>query len=341
MREVEAGLAPRIDYRLVADNLDADIVECSPSPAMLDGRKPVRVLRSLLSNIRDSFQVVRRIPDGSIIYSTGETWGLPASLAIRLLDKSCVHVVYAHRVYSAAWTQLLRRLRRLMRVDGWICVTNHQANLLRDAIGSDAPPVTAVSQGVDARFFDVDLACPLLGRKYILSVGSEMRNYSMLLGVAPNLGVQTLVKASSTWMNAMRGELQSLPGNVTLLTERLSYRQLRDLYANALLVVVPLYDTPQAAGITTILEAMAMQKCIVATRSSGLPDVLVHGRTGVIVQPDGRELASAIQELIANRQQRETLADAAKCAAVATASLEEHARQVTDILLTSNDRSKK
>lgn len=341
LREIEAGLAPRLDYRLVAESLNATIVECAPPPTALQGGKTTRMLRSLASNFRAAARLARSIPDGSTIYSTGETWGLPASLAFKLLGKPCVHVIYAHRVYSSAWARLLRRLRGFMRVDGWICVTNHQAVLLRQLLGRAAPPVIAVSQGVDTRYFDPETANPEQVPGYILSVGAEMRDYPLLLEAVRDLPVETVIQASSAWMTTLRGSLQRLPSNVTPRSERLTYGELRDLYRNALLVVVPLHDTPQAAGITTILEAMSMRRCVIATRSRGLPDILIPDQTGAISEPSAAALAASISTLSASPQRREALAETGRDAVVAAVSIEEHARQVTDFIISTREKKSK
>jgi glycosyltransferase involved in cell wall biosynthesis len=57
-----------------------------------------------------------------------------------------------------------------------------------------------------------------------------------------------------------------------------NYRALRDLYARSSVVVVPLDDTDFQAGVTTILEAMAMGKAVVVTHSEGQTDVVEDRR---------------------------------------------------------------
>src|SRR5262249_33592876 len=64
-----------------------------------------------------------------------------------------------------------------------------------------------------------------------------------------------------------------------------NYQQLRDLYASARFVVVPLRDVDNQAGITTILEAMAMGKAVVVTRTRGQTDVVRDWRSGAAAPP--------------------------------------------------------
>jgi glycosyltransferase involved in cell wall biosynthesis len=62
---------------------------------------------------------------------------------------------------------------------------------------------------------------------------------------------------------------------------------------------------------TSLLDAMACRKAIVGTRAGGIPEVVEHGRTGLIVEPrDSHQLAAAILQLIADEGTRTRMADA-------------------------------
>ena len=167
----------------------------------------------------------------------------------------------------------------------------------------------------------------------MLAVGAEMRNYNLLFEAVDGLDARVLVKASSAWMASARQDVTAIPPNVELIAGSLSYTELRDLYAGAALVVLPLYDTPQAAGITTILEAMAMRKCVVATRSSGLPDNLVDGQTGVICDPTPEALAAALSDLLVSPERRARLAQAGYESLDRGFTLEAHAAAVSSFLV--------
>jgi len=298
-----------------------------PSPSALSGPRWLRDARSFLPNLAHARGALHDMPPGSIVYTTGETWGLPLGLGAHFSRTPFTHVMYVHRVFSPRWLRTLHLLRHTLRVDGWISVTAHQVALLRGVLGPETR-VTAVSQGVDTSFYDPVLAEPLQGEPYVLCVGAEMRNYPLLFDAVRGLDVPVVIKASSAWMKSTRQRLATPPQNVEMLDRRLSYVELRSLYAGARLVIVPLYDTPQAAGITTILEAMAMHKCVLATASAGLPDVLEDGATGRIVAGEAAALRDALQELWEDSAEREPLAAAGYAAVRADCSLEQHAERV-------------
>lgn len=78
-----------------------------------------------------------------------------------------------------------------------------------------------------------------------------------------------------------------------------------------------------------VIEAMAAGKPTAATAVGGMPDVIEHGVTGLLVPPrDVEALAAAIQCLAADRERRERMGEAARKRASALYSL---GRLVTDV----------
>jgi glycosyltransferase involved in cell wall biosynthesis len=62
---------------------------------------------------------------------------------------------------------------------------------------------------------------------------------------------------------------------------------------------------------TSLLDAMACRKAIVATRAGGIPEVVDHERTGLLVEPrDAHQLADAIIALVGDEPRRARMAEA-------------------------------
>ena len=77
--------------------------------------------------------------------------------------------------------------------------------------------------------------------------------------------------------------------------------------------MVPLHQNVYQTGISTILEMMAMGKCVIATRTHGQVDTIVDNVTGVYVPPgDAGALRAAIQRLLANPADRRRIGQAAR-----------------------------
>ena len=64
----------------------------------------------------------------------------------------------------------------------------------------------------------------------------------------------------------------------------------------------------------SLIEAMAAERAVVATAVGGVPDVVSHGRTGLLVESGNRdELVGAILSLLRNAELRRRLGVAARC----------------------------
>jgi glycosyltransferase involved in cell wall biosynthesis len=75
--------------------------------------------------------------------------------------------------------------------------------------------------------------------------------------------------------------------------------ELRQVYAESEFLVMPLYDVEFQAGVTALLEGMAMEKAIVCTQTIGQTDVVIDGETGIYVPPnDPTAFKQAITQLL-------------------------------------------
>jgi starch synthase len=103
----------------------------------------------------------------------------------------------------------------------------------------------------------------------------------------------------------------------------LDRRSVRQLYTHAAVFACPSVYEP--FGITN-LEAMACGVPVVATRVGGIPEIVVHGQTGLLVDvptdrpTDGdpavaEALAAAINELVADPARRRAMGEAGRARA--------------------------
>jgi glycosyltransferase involved in cell wall biosynthesis len=114
---------------------------------------------------------------------------------------------------------------------------------------------------------------------------------------------------------------------------RLDLHQLRELYAHSSLVVMPLRESDFQAGVTTLLEAMAMGMPIVCSRTTGQTDVIDDGVTGVYVPPgDAAALHTAIASLLADPERRRMLGNAARKWVTNTADIEVYVERLKDLV---------
>jgi glycosyltransferase involved in cell wall biosynthesis len=87
--------------------------------------------------------------------------------------------------------------------------------------------------------------------------------------------------------------------NLTVIRNRLNDREFRDLYRRAKVVTIPLQNCLHPGGITTLLEAFACGKAVVASNSSGIRDYLHHEQNCLIVScGDAQGLKDAVMRLM-------------------------------------------
>jgi glycosyltransferase involved in cell wall biosynthesis len=129
----------------------------------------------------------------------------------------------------------------------------------------------------------------------ILAVGDDSgRDYATLLRALEGLSTRTLIRTG------LPLDLNERHGGVAVLRDRLTPLAFRQLYAGSRFVVVPLrLDTRNASGISTIMEAAAMGKAVIASDSDGIRGAVRHEETGLVVPAnDPTALRTAIERLL-------------------------------------------
>jgi glycosyltransferase involved in cell wall biosynthesis len=106
------------------------------------------------------------------------------------------------------------------------------------------------------------------------------------------------------------------------------------LLAGAAVVCLPSH----AEGLPlVVLEAMARGRPVVATAVGGTPELVVHGETGILVQPgDVEALAGALRELLADPERAERMGDAGRARSLAHFSAETSVQRVLQLVESSS-----
>lgn len=278
--------APRTDFVLLTQTLGDATLLCTSAKGS-----------RAHSDLRQAIMAVRRQSRVSIYVSLSEKIGLPLALLLAARRIETPHVLVAHHLTSPKKRALQSRLPWLQRLTRIVVLSEPQAAYLRDTIGYPETQTTLLPHSVDTDFW-----CPQgklsSGEPFVLSVGQERRDYGTLLAAARALPMlRFVVVAGSAWANR-KAIGESLPPNVTI-RQNLSYTDLRNLYARAALVVLPLEaDVRSAAGATALREAMAMEKAVIRTETPGLSGYGRPNEDSYLVPPSNPgALADAIRQL--------------------------------------------
>src|SRR4051794_41016773 len=220
------------------------------------------------------------------------------------------------------------------RVSSWAERTAYEA---ADAVGAvssqmavdvlDAYPaidparVHVISNGIDSDVYRPDPATDVLerlgvdlARPYATFVGRITRQKGVPhllragLQLAPEVQLGLLAGAADTpelaaETDAAIAELRSARDGVFVVSEMLPREAVRQVLTHALVFCCPSVYEP--LGIVN-LEAMACETAVVASRVGGIPDVVVEGETGLLVDLDPadpagfeRRFAEAVNSLAA------------------------------------------
>jgi glycosyltransferase involved in cell wall biosynthesis len=183
-------------------------------------------------------------------------------------------------------------------VDRIICVVSSQKKSFSQTLLIPESRVLYIPYGVDTDFFKPQKA-PLKGNA-LLCVGDACRDELTLIKAIKNLPVK-LVRVSDEPKISEVYKKMAIGSQVCVLTG-ISDTELKKLYIESQLVIVPiLLSANEPAGLTCLLEAMAMGKTVIVTKGLNSEDYVVADKTGVIVEPENPvALRNAILQLLGN-----------------------------------------
>ena len=217
----------------------------------------------------------------------------------------------------------------------------------------DPARVHVVHNGIDTDFYRVDPGTDVLerigvdlDRPYVAFVGRITRQkgvpHLLRAGLDFDPSVQVVLLAGAADTPELKKEtdeaierLTASRDGVFVVSEMLPREEVRQVLTHALAFLCPSVYEP--LGIVN-LEAMACETAVVASRVGGIPEVVVDGETGLLVDydesdPRGLEegLAAAVNRLVADPSLAERFGRAGRERAVSEFAWEAVARETVAI----------
>ena len=224
--------------------------------------------------------------------------GLAVALLSRARRSPTILFVTAHRPRGRAQSFLLM-LGAHRAVTAFFVFGDRVARDLR-ARGVPQTAVHVRTVPVDTRFWSAAAAGqPPMVPRYICSAGLEFRDYPTLVRASEGLAVDVRIAAASPY-SRRRNTLHDVDLPPHVISVECDTAGLRSLYSGSELVVVTVDDVEFPAGLTTICEAMAMGKCVVASRSIAQADAVADRRAVLRADPTrdthGRLTAALLEQ---------------------------------------------
>lgn len=124
-----------------------------------------------------------------------------------------------------------------------------------------------------------------------------------ILQLYPHVEFEFVGQADTEERKKVQEWLESFPGRVKWYS--LPPDRMVEAYDHADIVLIPSLHSEGTS--LSCLEAMASGKSVIATNVGGLPDLIIDGYNGLLVNPDSNSLKQAIERLIKDHKLREKL----------------------------------
>lgn len=324
---------PRVDYIELQRYLDAEILDYSAYNQNRAGKLFRRMEIQLRSDVFLATISWWRSNGHYTIFTWSERAGIPFSAYQRFFPSGS-RFVTMFQCWSPRQEFAIKTLNLFQGMDAIIVhCTSMQENLIR--LGAPANRVNLINYSIDQNFYaprtDVKQRSNV-----IMSIGEpRSRDYASLFEVVRGLPVTLEVAGFGHWYARKKRSPteESIPENVLML-RHLMHKELRDQYASSQFVVIPLQDLVYSAGATASMEAGSMARAVIAFRSRGISDYIIHGETGLLVEPGNIcAMREAIQFLLANPKEAKRLGENARQRILEELNLETYVKNIADVLL--------
>jgi glycosyltransferase involved in cell wall biosynthesis len=332
-QQISSGSRPRADYLEIARVLGADVVDYS------EARKTAGPIGAALErlggpNLLLAYACWRRRKDYRAILTDGEQIGLPLAALLKFLPGPRPrHIMITHVISVPKKMLILDWLGVHSHINRFLTYSHWQKQFIekRWRIGGDRVLWTPFM--VDERFFAPDqVHTRQTPRPQICAVGLERRDYPTLLQAVQDLDARVVIAAASPWSKQKDTTAgQRIPDNVTV--RKFTQYELRQLYADSRFLVMPLEPVDFQAGVTAILEAMAMGKAVICSRVPGQTDIVVEGENGRYVTAcDPSAMRQEILRLLNEPDVADRLGSAARKLVEREMGLDTYVKRLADIV---------
>lgn len=268
-----------------------------------------RASDNILININVAAIVRTQFLNGGLdlLHSHGGLIQLAAATAKRSTRLPLVMTAHSVEINRTKpdWQSVLMEESVVDRVNRFIAVSKSVREELNQTFGIGYDRISVIPNGVDTEIFK-HLSAEGIRRKYRLD------NSFVVLFVGrddPQKGVRHLVDAVQKLRRHIPGIMLIMVGQQDIYHDRhilciphVNRRELILLYSLSDVFVLPSIYEP--FGIV-LLEAMACEIPCIGTRVGGIPEIITHNRTGLLVEPESSaELSNAIIRLYDDPQRR-------------------------------------
>lgn len=273
----QEGKLPRFTF--FAEMLNSDMLDRSFLARVPRWRKVFyKFMPELFAQVLEAV-IVRKRYDA--IVSWGEKHGIALAGALKLLRIRYPHIGLFSWISPPKTSIALKLVKsHFDRIVLWISA---QREFAVNQLGFSPAKIVTARYFVDHLFWQALLA---VSSDMICSAGREMRDYRTLVTALEGTGIRCHIASlvvegkNDSWIKDFR-DPSKLPPKITVGSK--DCVSLRELYARSRFVVMPLLESDTEQGTTVMLEAMAMSRAVICSRTKGQRDIIEEGVNGLFV----------------------------------------------------------
>ncbi|RUT08278.1 hypothetical protein DSM106972_014460 [Dulcicalothrix desertica PCC 7102] len=271
-------------------------------------------LRTLLMGNKEHWALARtlsqQLTEDSVVFCTGEDIGIPIASLCGANKKRPKTAVFIHNINRLRGRLALKIFQVQDKIDLFMTYTSASAEFLRDYLNLPESKIKLfLEQPTDITFFTPGQTSLTKTRPIIASAGLEKRDYRTLAAATQDLlDIDVKICVASPNAKATKRAFPLLaPKNMSCCYY--NWQELVQLYRDADITVIPLFENNYQAGLSTMYEALACRRPVIITKSPGIITELEKaGAIKTVPQGDVPSLRQAITKLLNNPQKADNLA---------------------------------
>ena len=319
LTEVAAGRSPNAEYAVLHEGHFSRVI------AMVDEGRPGTEVPYWSFALRAYFATW----NVENIYLGEEFPGIQYLAVHAALRRKKRIAMLVHNVASLRRRLPLATLRLARFVDHILCLSEESKRELVLRYRFPVERITVIGSRVDTRFFAPDPSAHVAPQ--VCAAGAVNRDYETLVAAVRPLGISTKIAADTAWGHSTtKASIESLPDFVEMRSWG-TYQNLRKLYAESAVVVVPL-ARPMLSGVTVALEAMAMGRPVIMTHNPYVAEFLRDGQSGYFVpKGDSVALRSKIQHVLDHPEEASRVGAQARAWVLAHYTVESYVERILSV----------
>ncbi|MBD2234656.1 glycosyltransferase [Phormidium tenue] len=302
-------------------------------PQKLYSKRLFRRVGRKLPSLFLAKEILDQVKPEDTIYCCGEDVAMPLALLLLFRvnrPRLVTSVMFPER---RSFRLIFHTLKLYRLIHTFAVNTGLKAKTLKKMFNLANNQVVILREQTDKQFFFPEAGTMAKPRPLIGSAGLEQRDYITLAAATQDLDLDVRVCAVSP--NASSKQQRRIPKSVPQNMEmrHFDWVELRDLYRSADITVVCLVENVIAAGLTTLMEAMACCRPVIITKTVGLATELADLDLVWGVEPgDVQGLRTCIEYVLAHPEEAEAKAKRAYQYFLANHTSEAQVEQLTQLL---------